>query len=142
MSAIPENILNDFLLYLLNKVEEGSLTNYPTFNIYSEGGVDKGTLLASFILPTPAFSRPSALQANLLIPRDRGLSTIAINGGTAKEYAILNKNQQIIFYGGLGGPGTRNSKVGSLRVDVEVNIPIIRKEDPLALTSFSLKFPT
>jgi hypothetical protein len=142
MSSIPVNILTDYLIYLTRKVEEGSLINYPTLNLYSVGGIDGGTIIASFKLPTPAFARPNEkLETYLLIPSNQSLSTIAINNGTVKEYAILNKNQQPVFYGAVGGPGTKGTKVGKLTVDIEMSSIIVKKETPLSITNYIIKLP-
>lgn len=95
---ISMTIKNSILDLILEQLMKGTECPNPVLNIYTAGGPDTGTLLASFPLNNPPFSRANNGRAKIHeVP-----NTIAINSGDAKEGVFFNKNFDVVMKCSVG----------------------------------------
>lgn len=89
---------NEQLDFLTARINKGIECEFPTLNVYSQGGYMGGTLLVSLPLGNPAFlkAKDGKSWANE-VP-----NTIAINEGMAGEFAIFNRDMQVVISGSVG----------------------------------------
>lgn len=89
---------NELLDFITSRIDEGIECEFPTLNIYSQGGYMGGTLLVSIPLGKPSFlkAKDGKSWANE-VP-----NTVAINEGMASEFAIFNRNMRVVIGGSVG----------------------------------------
>lgn len=94
--------VNDQLDYLTSKIDKGIECEFPTLNIYSQGGYMGGTLLVSIPLGTPAFlkAKDGKSWANE-VP-----ATVALNEGIAVQFGIFNRDMVLVLDGSVGYIGS------------------------------------
>jgi len=104
---ISTSIKNTILDLILEQLMKGTECPNPVLNIYTAGGPDTGTLLASFALNNPPFSRANNGRAKIHdIP-----NTIAINSGDAREGVFFNKNFDIVMKCTVGSLADTNANL-------------------------------
>lgn len=125
---------NEQLDNLTGFINRGIECDFPTLNIYSQGGYMGGTLLVSIPLGVPAFSKAKDGKSWASeVP-----STIAINEGIASEYAIFNRDMKLAMWGGVG-PITSGANLELVRHGIEsVEANRVSKGMVFSLKSFYL----
>jgi len=101
---------NDLRNKLLS-LDKGNACNYATFNIYTKGGSENGTLLASLVMSSPAFSMVTYEEGLFQALANPIQSGKVIASGEAEIFELNGKNQQRLLGGTIGPPGSQSSMI-------------------------------
>jgi len=90
----------------IKSLDEGSACNYATFNIYTQGGSETGTLLVSLTMSSPAFSLVTYEDGNYQAIANPIQPGRLIASGKASSFELVSKNMQRLIGGTIGPPGS------------------------------------
>lgn len=102
---LNEPIANQVVDLILSKLNEGSSCDSGLLHIYSKGGKEHGTLLATLALSLPAFSPASDGESisHPITPETQAKAT-----GTADYFELVDRNGNWIVAGSVGVIGSGN----------------------------------
>jgi hypothetical protein len=103
--TLNESIANAVVDLILSKLNEGSTCESGLLHIYSNGGKDNGTLLATLALSVPAFPPASDGESisHPITPETNAKAT-----GTAAHFELVDRNGNWIISGSVGVIGSGN----------------------------------
>jgi hypothetical protein len=117
----------------IKSLDEGNACNYATFNIYTQGGSDNGTLLVSLTMSSPAFSIVSYEEGYYQATANPIQPGRLVASGRAAMFELVSKNMQRLIGGTIGPPGSR--------ANLELEKVDLSKGSVLTISGFKLFTP-